>query len=55
MTLIYFILILGIIVLIHEFGHLVTGIIMGLKPQKIELMPLGLSVSFKTTNKEIPK
>ena len=44
-----------IFAIIHEFGHLLTGIIMGLKPQKIELMPLGLSVSFKTTNKDYNK
>lgn len=32
---------------IHELGHVLMGIFMGLKIEKIEIMPLGLSVSFK--------
>ena len=43
----------------HELGHLVAGILMGMKPEKIELMPFGLSVSFKINineyNKKIKK
>lgn len=31
----------------HEFGHLLAGLAMGMKPEKIELMPYGLSISFK--------
>lgn len=31
----------------HEFGHLLAGLAMGMKPGKIELMPYGLSISFK--------
>lgn len=45
--------------IIHEFGHVLMGIILGLKIDKITIMPLGLSVSFKlnTTdyNKRIKK
>ena len=41
--------------IIHELAHLITGLLMGLKPEKIELMPLGLSVSFKTSNKDYNK
>lgn len=48
-----------IFAIIHELGHLVTGILMGMKPEKIELMPFGLSVSFKINvneyNKKIKK
>lgn len=48
-----------ILCVIHEFGHVVMGLIMGLKIEKIEIMPLGLSVSFKLKiddyNKKIKK
>lgn len=48
-----------IFTIIHELGHLVAGILMGMKPEKIELMPFGLSVSFKINineyNKKIKK
>lgn len=33
--------------LIHELGHVVMGLLLRLKLEKIELMPCGLSVSFK--------
>ena len=36
-----------VLCIIHELGHVVMGLIMGLKIEKIEIMPLGLSVSFK--------
>ena len=48
-----------VLCIIHELGHVVMGIIMGLKIEKIEIMPLGLSVSFKLNiddyNKKIKK
>lgn len=48
-----------ILCVIHELGHVVMGLIMGLKIEKIEIMPLGLSVSFKIDiddyNKKIRK
>lgn len=34
--------------LIHEFGHLIMGLILGMKPQKLEIIPFGISISFKT-------
>lgn len=37
---------------IHELGHLITGIIVGMKPEKIEIMPFGVSISFKINPKE---
>lgn len=38
-----------IFAIFHEFGHLLVGLAMGMKPEKIELMPWGLSISFKLT------
>ena len=40
-------LILSIIIVIHEFGHLIAGLLLGMKPQKIEIVPYGVSISFK--------
>lgn len=36
-----------IFAIFHELGHLFAGIAMGMKPEKIELMPYGLSIAFK--------
>lgn len=33
--------------IIHELGHLLAGIILKMKPEKLELMPWGLTVQFK--------
>lgn len=33
--------------IIHELGHLLTGVTLGMQPEKIELKLFGLSVSFK--------
>ena len=48
-----------ILCIIHELGHVVMGLIMGMKIEKIEIMPLGLSVSFKLNvddyNKKVKK
>lgn len=32
----------------HEIGHIVVGLILKMKPEKIEIMPFGLSSSFYT-------
>lgn len=32
---------------IHELGHLLAGIICGMKPEKLEIKPYGITVSFK--------
>ena len=37
-----------IFAIIHELSHMIVGIILGFKPEKIELNPLGLSLAFKT-------
>ena len=33
-------------IILHEFGHLITGIILGFKPKGIKLSSMGLSVCF---------
>lgn len=44
-----------IFALVHEFGHLLAGLLMGMKPEKLELMPFGVSISFKINVKEYNK
>ncbi len=34
--------------LIHEIGHLLCGLFLGFKPEKMTLLPYGLKISFKT-------
>ncbi len=36
-------------------GHLLCGLILGMKPQKMELMPYGVAISFKLTPKDYNK
>lgn len=31
---------------IHEMGHLICGIVLGLKPKALKIMPLGISIEF---------
>ena len=33
--------------IIHEIGHMVAGFILGMFPEKLEIMPYGVSISFK--------
>ena len=44
---------------LHELGHLVMGLILGFKPYSLEIMPVGLAISFKAKaenyNKKIKK
>ena len=37
---------------IHELGHLFMGLALGMKPEKLEIMPFGLSISFKIRPKD---
>lgn len=43
--------------ILHELGHLVMGVILGFKPRKIEVLPVGVSACFymnlKNYNKKI--
>lgn len=32
----------------HELGHLIAGLILKMRPEKIEIIPFGLSISFDT-------
>ncbi len=41
--------------ILHEFGHLIAGLLLGMKPEKIEIMPYGVSISFKLTPKDYNK
>ena len=41
--------------LIHELGHLLAGLLLGMKPENIELMPFGVSISFKIKVEEYNK
>lgn len=44
-----------IFAIIHELGHLLAGLCMGMKPEKIELKPYGVSISFQLTPKDYNK
>lgn len=44
-----------IFAIVHELGHLITGLILGMKPEKIEIMPFGVSIAFKIKPKEYNK
>ena len=52
-------IIMIIFAIIHELGHLIFGMILGLRPEKMDLMPTGLAISFKINvdyyNKKIGK
>lgn len=51
--------ILMLFALFHELGHMLAGIILGFKPNSLEIMPLGLSIGFENKlenyNKKIKK
>ena len=34
--------------MLHEFGHMLVGMILGFKPNSIEIMPFGLSIAFES-------
>lgn len=40
---------------LHEMGHLICGILMGLKPKSLKIMPMGLSIEFKISEEEYNK
>ena len=37
---------------IHEMGHLITGMMLGLKPKSLHIVPFGLTVVFETYTKQ---
>ena len=38
---------------LHEFGHIIAGLILKLKPENLEILPYGLSISFKLNPDDI--
>ncbi len=38
--------------IVHELGHLACGLLLGMKPNKMELKPYGVSISFKLNTKD---
>ena len=40
---------------IHELGHLLTGIVVGMIPESLEIKPYGVSISFKLFPKDYNK
>lgn len=38
--------------ILHEVGHLLAGLSMGMKPEKMEIMPYGVSISFHLTPRD---
>ena len=49
-----YILMMGFAI-IHELGHLFAGIFLKMKPEKLEFIPVGVSVSFKVSTDDINK
>lgn len=41
--------------ILHEFGHLAAGLLLGMKPEKLEIMPYGVAISFQLTPKDYNK
>ncbi len=41
--------------ILHELGHLLAGLMLGMKPEKMEIMPYGVAVSFQLTPKDYNK
>ena len=46
---------LMILALVHELGHLVCGICLGLKLKSIKITPVGFQILFKNNNKRLTK
>lgn len=46
---------LMIFTLIHEMGHMFIGIALGLKPKRLEILPIGFGISFKIETKNYNK
>lgn len=44
-----------IFALLHEFGHLIVGLLCGMKPDNLSIMPFGISISFKIKPEEYNK
>lgn len=40
---------------LHEMGHLICGMLMGLRPKSLKIMPMGLSIEFEISIEEYNK
>ncbi len=40
-------ILLMLFAIMHEIGHILSGLLLGLKVQKLEILPIGFAVSFK--------
>lgn len=38
--------------IVHELGHLLAGLLLGMKPEKLEIRPYGVCISFRLTTKD---
>lgn len=45
-------LIVLVFAFIHEIGHLIAGLIVGMRPEKIDIMPSGLGITFKAVPRD---
>lgn len=52
---IQFYVVLMVYAIIHEFGHLLFGMILGFKPEAFSITPVGLQISFKPKIEEYNK
>ena len=41
--------------ILHELGHLLAGLLLRMKPEKMEIMPYGVSISFQLTPEDYNK
>ena len=41
--------------IIHELGHLLAGLLLGMKPDKLEINPFGVSIDFNIKRKDYMK
>ena len=44
-----------IFAIIHELGHLLAGLLFGMKPQRLQINPFGVSIDFNTSTKDYNK
>lgn len=46
---------LMVFAILHEMGHLICGIILGLRPKALKIMPLGISIEFSVICRDYNK
>ena len=47
--------VLMLFAILHELGHMLAGLILGFKPNSLEIMPLGLSIGFESKVENVNK